>query len=72
MVEHQECRIQLNSTRTGVQDRVAFSDSETLPSLIFYCRLDPKAQPPLGRHSVPPLQMHDKSCLHYRLNFNPL
>lgn len=46
MVKHQERRIKINFKRTGVQDGVAFSDSEMLPFLIFHRRLHPQAQPP--------------------------
>lgn len=54
MVEHQEWRIKINSKRTGVQDRVAFSGSETLPFLMLHRWLDPEPRPPEVPHSVHP------------------
>lgn len=65
MVEHQEWRVEMNAKRTGVQDRVAFAGSETLPFLVLRRWLDPEPRPPEVPHAIHPYT-RDISCLCYR------
>lgn len=72
MVEHQEWRIKINFKRTGVQDRVAFSDSEMLPFLIFHRWSDPKAQPPKVPSPIRPYKCAICLVSSTGMNFNPI
>lgn len=65
MAEHQEGGIKINFKRTGVQDRVAFSDSGMLPILNISLPVGSQDAAPLGPLCIKPLQVCDTSCLRY-------